>query len=468
MNIVLVVFDSLRKDCIGTYGQPYWGKVHTPRLNALAEESLLMTRAYPESLPTLPTRRALYSGRRVYPFHDADYILKGDFHGAPGWGPIPEDQPTLAEMLKANGYRTALVSDVYHQFKPSKNFWRGFDQWVFLRGQESDTYRSGPVPSDSEVMRWMGWGQDNVHRFEFLRKCLMNMHDRNVEEDYFNARVMSESVKWLQQNQDAEKFFLVVESFDPHEPWFVPEHYRRMYDSGNGSEQVVSWYCDVSEMPQDLLQRTQANYSGLVTMCDRWFGYLYDSLKAMGLLENTFLIVTADHGHTIGENGYMGKRGYPSAKEVYDIPIFVRHPRGIGAGIRSDMLVQHTDISALVLEQAGVQPETQIDGKSFWTHAQNGGAPIRDHVTVGWGAGLTVVDQKWWLTCKLDSTGAFLYDLENDPDMKTNVADLFPKEMKRLYQLALDDAAGGFPEYLKEMCANQTDAPGCSAIAARD
>jgi len=133
MNVILVVFDSLRKDCVGCYGQPPWGKVHTPVLDALAKESLVFDRAYPESLPTLPTRRALYTGRRVYPFHMADYRLRGDFVGAPGWGPIPEDQPTVAESLQAAGVRTALVSDVYHQFKPSKNYWRGFDQWVFLR-----------------------------------------------------------------------------------------------------------------------------------------------------------------------------------------------------------------------------------------------------------------------------------------------------------------------------------------------
>lgn len=142
MNIVLVVFDSLRKDCLGCYGQPFWGKVHTPHLNKLAKESLVMDRAFPESLPTLPTRRALYTGRRVYPFHNSDFRLKGDFVGAPGWGPIPEDQPTLAEILNENGYRTALISDVYHMFKPSKNYWRGFDQWMFLRGQEQDKYRS--------------------------------------------------------------------------------------------------------------------------------------------------------------------------------------------------------------------------------------------------------------------------------------------------------------------------------------
>ena len=152
MNIVLVVFDSLRKDCVGCYGgAPFWGKVRTPHLDALAKESLMMTQVFPESLPTLQVRRALYTGQRVYPFINADFRLKGDFVGAPGWCPIPEEQDTLAELLQKNGYRTGLFSSVYHMFKPSKNYWRGFNQWMFIRGKERDRYRSGPLPRQEEI-----------------------------------------------------------------------------------------------------------------------------------------------------------------------------------------------------------------------------------------------------------------------------------------------------------------------------
>ncbi len=156
MNIVLVVFDSLRKDCVGCYNPPSWGKVKTPHLSTLANESYVMTRAFPESLPTLPARRALYTGQRAYPFANANFRLKGDDIGSgPGWGPIPEDQDTIAELLQKNGYRTCLISSLYHEFKPSKNFWRGFDQWDFVRGKETDPYKSGPSPSQEEIDRWL-------------------------------------------------------------------------------------------------------------------------------------------------------------------------------------------------------------------------------------------------------------------------------------------------------------------------
>ena len=74
------------------------------------------------------------------------------------------------------------------------------------------------------------------------------MRDRVREELWFNAQVMQEAARWLEQNRDAEQFFLTVECFDPHEPWFVPEHYRRAYDPSDGREQVLSPYWEVPDL----------------------------------------------------------------------------------------------------------------------------------------------------------------------------------------------------------------------------
>jgi len=471
MNVVLVVFDSLRKDCIGCFndgepGTPPWGwKVKTPHLDALAAESLLFDRAYPESLPTLPTRRALYTGIRVYPFDKGDFRLKGDFVGAPGWGPIPEDQDTLSERLQAEGYRTGLIADVYHMFKPSKNYWRGFDQWTFFRGQERDFARSGPEPSDEMIRHYLPEELENPRRREFISRTLRNMYDRPREEDYFNARVLIGSADWLAQNRDADKLFLTTESFDPHEPWFVPEHYRRMYDDGDGPEQIISGYTE--EMPEHLLRRTRANYSGLVTMCDRWLGHLYETMKVLGMLENSILIVTTDHGHSIGDRGYIGKRGYPSAPEVYDVPLLIRHPDGIGACKRSDMFVQHTDMAAQILQFAGLKVPKELDGKCFFDAAVKGGKGIRDHVTIGWGPNITVIDDRWWLNCKVDGTGVMLWDLKDRP-FENNVADKNRELVGEMFGKAIADAGTDIPEFLLEMAANQEDAPGCSDLAARE
>lgn len=469
MNIILVIFDTLRKDCIGTYGSPPWGKVHTPNLDALAQESLMFTRVFPESLPTLPARRALYTGQRVYPFFGGDFRLKGDFSGAPGWGPIPEEQDTVAELLRAQGYRTGLISDVYHLFKPSKNFWRGFDQWTFLRGKEIDPYRSGPEPTKEEIDYWLIPELQNMRRgVDFIRQCIKNMYGREQEEDYFVARLMIEAARCLEQNRDAQKFFLVVESFDPHEPWFVPEHYRRMYDDSDlPQDQVLSPYMEADRLPPQLVRRAQANYSGLVTMCDRWFGHLYETMRVLGLLENTVVIVTSDHGHSIGDRNYIGKRGYPSDPAVFDVPLLVKHPEGVRAGERSDLLLQHTDIAAQILESADVKPVQPIHGQPFLQAASSGGEPIRDHVTVGWGSAMTVIDDRWWMNCKVDESGAFLYDLSAREPFAENVANTNREVVQRMYDQGVADAGGEFPDYILELAAGEEDAPGCSALAAR-
>ena len=467
-NIILVVFDTLRKDCIGTYGAPPWGPVHTPNLDRFAQEAVTLTRAYPESLPTLPARRALYTGERVYPFENGDIRLKGDFVGALGWGPIPENQDTVAELLHAQGYRTGLVSDLYHQFKPSKNFWRGFDQWMFLRGQETDPYRSGPEPSREEIDRWLAPEIQAISTrgVPFIRQALKNQYGRDKEEDYTNARVLIEASRWLEQNQDAEQFFLVAESFDPHEPWFVPEQYRRMYQEEDSREMVVSPYVAADRIPADLLRRAQANYSGLVTMCDRWFGHLMETVRTLGLLDNTAIIVMSDHGHAIGDNNFIGKRGYPSHPASMDTVLMVRHPQQLGAGVVSDHLVQHTDIAAQILELGGVDAPS-LHGRPFFQAAADGASGHRDHVTVGWSTAVTVIDDGWWMNAKADGNGVFLYDLTADDPFAANMADGHGDIVAAMYETALQDAGGSMPDLLLRLAAETEDAPGCSALAPR-
>ena len=467
MNIVLVVFDSLRKDCVGVYGSPPWGRVHTPHFDSFAKESLVMTRAFPESLPTLPTRRALYTGQRVYPFDKGDFRLKGDFVGAPGWGPIPEDQPTLAELLREAGFRTALIADVYHMFKPSKNYWRGFDQWMFLRGQETDPARSGPRLSQEELDHWLPREMQNEGNVRFIQQCIMNLRDRTNEEDYLSPRVLKEAALWLEQNQDADRFFLTVESFDPHEPWLVPAHYRKMYMKEDTREQVKSGYDDVSTMAPELLKRTRANYSGLVTMCDRWFGHFMETMRVLGLLDNTMIILTSDHGHSIGDRNYMGKRGYPSAREVFDVPLMVRLPGAEHGGAASASFVQHTDVTATILDTAHVQAPEGSDGAPFLQTALADRAGPRDHATVGWGSALTVITDRWWFNSKVDGTGVLLHDLDTKDPFASNVAQEHPDVVDGLFETARKDAGRGFPDWLVDLAKNQADAPGCSDLAAR-
>jgi len=213
--------------------------------------------------------------------------------------------------------------------------------------------------------------------------------------------------------------------------------------------------------------RTRANYAGLVEMCDRWFGHLIESLRVTGVLDEALVIVTSDHGHSLWERrGYIGKRGYPSDPESYEVPLLVRHPQRLGAGTTCDALVQHHDIAATMLEAAGVAPPAPIDGQSFWRTAFAGAAARRDHVTVGWGTAMTVINGKWWFNGKINGRGAFLYDSPRPAPDAPNVAHEHPEVVAELFAVGKRDAGGSFPEYLLEQAEHADDAPGCSPFAA--
>ncbi|HID86287.1 MAG TPA: sulfatase [Anaerolineae bacterium] len=469
MNIALIILDTLRPDHVGCYqklpalGGNAW--IHTPYLDALARQSVLFTRAYPESLPTLQARRALYTGQRVFPFRD-HRPQKGDFVGAPGWGPIPEEQDTVAELLREAGYRTALITDTYHQFKPSKNFHRGFDEWVWIRGQEMDPYRSGPRPAPEVVYRHLPERARTPKLVELLRTHMGNTADRRDEGDYFAAQVFHQAAAWLYRNQDAEKFFLVVDSFDPHEPWDPPAYYRRLYDPDDDVVDVnTSLYAPASRLTPRELQRLRANYAGEVTLVDRWLGYFVERLDAMGLRDKTLLIVVSDHGHCLGEQGLISKQGHPMSREVADLVLLIRHPTGQGAGTTCDHFVSHTDIAATILAFAGVEPQQPLEGRDLWPLVTGQAQPHRDHVTVGWGSFVMVRDDRYWYNAFIWGEAPLLFDLTRDPRLEEDIASEHPDVCARMQALALADAGGSYPEYLRRMV--EARDPGCTPARVR-
>jgi hypothetical protein len=204
-----------------------------------------------------------------------------------------------------------------------------------------------------------------------------------------------------------------------------------------------------------------------VDQCDAWFGYFMEKLRVMDLLDNSMVILTTDHGHSIGDRNYIGKRGYPSSPEVYDVPLLVRFPGAEHAGKKCRGLIQHHDLFPSILEMAGVSSTAKVDGVPFFKDAIAGRKVGRDHVTVGWGTTPTVITDRWWFNCKMDGAGVLLHDLREPQPFAKNVAAENPRIVNRLFSLALKDAEGSFPEWLLELAKKQQDAPGCSPVAAR-
>jgi arylsulfatase A-like enzyme len=463
MNVILIVIDSLRTDHVGCYGNDW---ISTPNLDALARESVRFTNAYPESLPTLPFRRSLYTGCRVFPF-EGHVAHKGDFVSmSPGWGPMREDRDALAELFQMRYYRTALISDCYHQFKPSMNFHRGFSQWQWIRGQESDPYKLGPGIPEEELQKYMPKNLRTPFQVRHVMgQYLKNVRDRKSEEDYFAPQVFRAASEWIEENRNAKSFFMTIESFDPHEPWDPPEKYWRPYYEGEDPERqvVTSLYGPADQLTEEELRYLRANYAGEVTMTDHWLGEFLNTVRQAGMMDDTMVVVVSDHGHCVGEHNLVSKQGHPLCREVADLVLLMRFPDGTGAGETCDAFAYNHDIAPTIANCAGLSGTDNMDGKDLMPLIK-GESPLYDHVTVGYGPFVMVRDDKYWYNAYLWGELARLYSIADDPELENTIAEENPEILKQMNRWALEDAGGLIPESLKELAGSNV--PGCTPMEA--
>ena len=152
MRIFLVIFDTLRKDHTGqTYGNDW---IKTPNFDSFAKDCIVFDKAYPESLPTIPVRRAIHTGIRTFPFnHKRPELRTDDIVHLNGWDPIPPNHRHLSEYLNSEAFLTSFITSTYHQFKPNMNFHLGYDQWNWIRGHEDDKYRARIRNGKAEMKR---------------------------------------------------------------------------------------------------------------------------------------------------------------------------------------------------------------------------------------------------------------------------------------------------------------------------
>ncbi len=441
MNVVVVVLGNLRRDHVGTYGNDW---IKTPNLDALAKDSLRFTQPYPESLPTINARRAIYTGQRSWPFRNWPPSKKEEVHPI-GWRWIPEEQTSLTETLLDNEYSSALVTDTYCQFEASVNFHRGFSAFDFVRGQELDRFRSTTTVSEKEVDRYTIPGNSGSAR-EKVRQYLANTAGRTGEKDYFSPQVFRRSLDVLETaGKMAGPFFLVVDNFEPHEPWDPPEPYASLYGEPiGGREPTVPNDAETSYLEEDELRRMRELYAGSVTMTDRWLGEFVNGMESLSLLDETLLIVLSEGGVSLGEHGYTGKVPNTLWPELTENVLYLRHPEGKRAGETSGYRASFQDLAPTVLGVAGA--EMQTSGQDLGV-ILDGGDPEqeRPYFTLGYGNYSWAQDDNYALSARNDGSDARLYDLRKDPQLNDNVASKSRKTIGKMYEGYILEDAGGEP-----------------------
>jgi len=452
-NIVVVVSDTFRTAYMGAYGNDW---IKTPCLDRFSGESIRFTRAHPESLPTIPVRRAVHTGRRAYPFRDYRPVAWDNVYIS-GWQPMSPEEGTVAEALAQKGYHTGFFSDVPHYFVPGMNFTRGFRQWDFVRGQAEDRYHATAHADAALLSRYLG----NPER---IRAHLVNVRPEQPEEVWPAARTFRRAIQFVERKRDDQPFYLYVDTFTPHETWEAPLHYYDLYGSREEREPMCLTvpYGPLDRHPdlEDRLPSIRANYAGLATMVDAWFGKLMDTLDRLGLRENTLVFFLSDHGTNFADNAerIIGKPAdflYPG---TMDIPLMLRHPEGRGAGAVCDALVYSLDVPATVLAASGAEPVGEIEGQSLLPFAEGrDGFGLRGYLTCRYGNSVWYRDDATWFFSTVDFQGPRVFDLEADPACQHNIADRAADRMALARDRILADAGGELISYTRK---GATDALG--------
>jgi arylsulfatase A-like enzyme len=367
MKTLFIVLDTVRRDYLQAYGN---GWVKTPNLQRLADRGVVFDNHWVGSLPCIPARRELMTGR--YNFLDR------------GWGPIEPYDDVLPRELRKRGVFSHLLTDHDHYFElGGENYHTAFDTWEFFRGQEHDPWVS---LVDAVAMP--------EHLGQLSQQNLKNRTRQQREEDFSGPRTAMAAVDWLRANQGADDWFLQVEIFDPHEPFSCTEPYRELYgDTWTGP--LFDWpsYAEVAESPE-AVEHIRKCYAGLLTMTDHWVGRVLDTLDELGLWEETLVVFTTDHGTMLAEHDYWMKNHMPLYSEIVRIPLIVCLPGGERAGSRVGALTQTFDLMPTFLDFHGCPLPPHVQGASL-RGALDGGTAREDAIFGYFGKATNITDGRY-------------------------------------------------------------------------
>ncbi len=372
MKAILLMFDSLNRHFLPPYGCNW---VHAPNFQRLAEGSITFDNNYVGSMPCMPARRELHTGR--YNF----------LHRS--WGPLEPYDDSMPQILKENKIHSHLISDHYHYWEDGgATYHTRYASWEIVRGREGDPWKGDLRPVN--IPPHIGGRPGRWDRQDWVNHAYMPSEAEHNQTQVFNL-----GEQFLRANAAQDNWFLHLETFDPHEPFFTYEQYKALYPHDYRGP-FFDWpdYARVSETPEQV-QHLRYQYAALLSMCDHSLGRVLDLMDELDLWKDTLLIVHTDHGFLLGEHDWWAKCTQPFYNEIAHTPFFVWHPQyGVG-GERRSALVQTIDIAPTLLEAFGLACPPDMQGCSLSPVIQND-QPIRDAALFGLhGAHVNLTDGRY-------------------------------------------------------------------------
>jgi arylsulfatase A-like enzyme len=444
LNLIVIVSDTFRHDNLKCYGPKWMENLETPNLDRFAEKAVIFQDAYAEGMPTIVIRRTLYTGRRAIPAyyfaqHEDDSMTDVQL---PGWHALYNEDVTLSETLLECGYLTKLISSLHHQFKPGRNFHRGFHSWEWVRGLEFDYYGTSPheLIDVSDLV-----SSEYLNRFPGLHTMLSqykaNKNQWKQKGESVSQITAEAAIRWLNENHDQRPFYLHVEFFDPHEPWDPPTRFLQRYASGASTPKFVEPPYDTVPLSDEIKNRFRTNYAGAASCTDFWIGALLDRIEQFGLFDNSVVLFMSDHGAMLGEHGQFVKGPDKLRGQVTQVPLLIRTPGNPYSGKRVPGFVQIPDVMPTVLSLLDLKPPSRVTGHNVWPLV-TGASSSRDRVvqTYGWVGAVRTNEwsysEIWKPEAQQDKYSVLpgappgiyrpqLYNLATDPKELTDVVDKY-------------------------------------------
>ncbi len=427
-NVIMIVTDQQRADTIAAAGHPH---MFTPHLDGLAREGHVFSQCFSPGACCVPARAALYSGK--YP-HQQNLLSNTDWNGEDNW----------VRNFAAAGYQTVGIGKMHlHPWRAPCGF-----ETRFLCENKNQPFKPGEEP-DEWVKFLAAKGHErplDYHRTmpDFLER-FGDVEFPFPEEWHEDAFIGAETVKFLEQRDDTRPLFLNIGFAGPHDPFDAPRRCKDLYKdrplppahalpdelAAKPSEQADMMRrheegdncirIRLSKAGPEGVQRLRAAYYAGVTFIDEWVGRILEALERRGLLENSIVVFTSDHGDALGDNGMIFKWFMYDA--MLRVPLLVWSPGRVAAG-RTEALVELLDVGPTLLELAGLVVPWGMPAMSL-APALNGvagfnGKPFvyceEKHLAM-------VRSAEWKLVHYHGRPYGELYDLRHDPHEHRNMYD---------------------------------------------
>lgn len=341
-NVIVIVVDTLRADHLSSYG---YERDTGPFMDSLAAQGVRFENAIAPSSWTQPSHASMLTGRYTYE-HQAETT------------PLDDTFPTIGEVMQANGYRTGGFSANTLFFTRRQGHGRGFLHF-------EDNYQSAPDAFFNSSLYGF------IFDFYGLRKAL---NYEGVPTRVLASDINRSVLDWIDRDPD-KPFLVFMNYFDVHDPYTPPEPYRSKYASTPNPGGLINGFVErysPSLTPEQIQTEIEA-YDGSISYVDDEIKNLFDELEARGLLDDTIVIVTSDHGESLGEHGLLQHSASLYLDEIH-VPLIVWNPAYVPSGKTIDALVSLTSLPSTILSLVNAK-EDPFPGPSLAVLISGDNAP---------------------------------------------------------------------------------------------